>query len=44
MRDMDINVDVIKQCVKETFMGPDFAINDNQVLKASAEDWSALGT
>lgn len=44
MSSMDINVDVIRQCVKETFMGPDFAINDNQVLKASAEDWSALGT
>lgn len=44
MGDMDINTDVIKQCVKETFMGSDFTINDNLVLKAAAEDWSALGS
>ena len=29
MKDMAINVDIIKQCVRETFMGPDFAVNDN---------------
>lgn len=29
MKDMNINTDIIKQCVRETFMGPDFSINDN---------------
>jgi hypothetical protein len=29
MKDMNINTEIIKQCVRETFMGPDFAINDN---------------
>lgn len=39
MEKMEINADVIKTCVKETFNGPDFAVNDNNVLKAAAEDW-----
>lgn len=43
MRKLDINDDVIKKCVKETFSGPNMAVNDNILLRDSAEDWKALG-
>lgn len=40
---MGINVDIIRKCVKDSFMGDTPAQNDNSVLKAASEDWLALG-
>lgn len=39
MEEMSINSDVIKSCVSESFNGPNFEVNDNNVLKTAAEDW-----
>ena len=44
MEQMNINTDVVKSCVEDTFYGKDFAKNENQVLKAAAEDWADLGS
>jgi len=43
MREMGINVDIIRKCVKDSFMGDTPAQNDNSVFKAASEDWLALG-
>jgi len=43
MREMGINVDIIRKCVGDSFMGDSPALNDNSVFKAASEDWLALG-
>ena len=44
MDQMNLNTTLIKACVADTFTGSNYAVNDNIILKAAAEDWAALGS
>ena len=44
MDELNLNTSLIKTCVSDTFTGNNFAVNDNIILKAAAEDWTSLGS